>query len=491
MRIVQVAAEFAPIAKAGGLGEVLLGLSRELTRQYHQVEVLLPKYSFIDLKSLSQLKIDTPDLRVEEQGQSISNTVWSASLSECQLKLFEARHPAGYFHRKEIYGHPDDLARFLYFSRMVMEYLKNKNEPIDILHIHEWHAAPCALFAKKLFASSLKIGAVLLTIHNLEYQGQCDISDLAAVGLLGQEEGLQDPDPRYPKTLNLLKGGILHADAVNTVSPSYHKEILTLAKGGGGLGTLLKNKSHFSGILNGIDKEVWNPATDLQLPVRYSESDSLLKIREAKAASKKLIQKNFQKNWEGRPLIGAINRLVPQKGIDLLPGVIEQSLSQGAAFSLLGSSPIPEIQKTFDLLKEKYKDHPHVLLQYEYTEELAHQLFAACDFILVPSLFEPCGLTQLFALRYGTIPIVHSTGGLKDTVFDCENGLIPREKRNGFVFLEPTPKALHAALTRALALFRTDEATHDAMIQRGMRSDFSWEKPTKEYVRLYRKLLEN
>jgi starch synthase len=182
---------------------------------------------------------------------------------------------------------------------------------------------------------------------------------------------------------------------------------------------------------------------------------------------------------------------VPQKGILLLQAAIEITLKNGGSFAILGSSPIPEIQQQFDELKEKYKNNPHVFLEYQYRETLAHQLYAALDFILVPSIFEPCGLTQLIGLRYGAIPIVRSTGGLKDTVFDCEDGKNPLEKRNGFVFQEPTIDALQDALHRALTFWHTDEATCLAMLRRTMQIESGWKKPAKEYLKVYAKDIPN
>ncbi|MBF8262702.1 MAG: glgA [Parachlamydiales bacterium] len=490
MRIVQIAAEFAPIAKAGGLGEVVLGLSRELGAQHHSVDIIIPKYSLIDPKTLQQLKMEIADFRCQEKGQPISNAMWSANAQDCSLHLLEARHPAGYFHRDRIYGFADDAARFLYFSRAAMEYLKLKNEPIDVLHLHDWHAAACAVILKDLLSREIKVKSVVYTIHNLEYQGKCAAHDLDAIGLSGSSyltsARLQDPDSRYPHTINLMKGGIVYADAVNTVSPTYAKEILT-PKRGYGLAPFLK-KAKLIGILNGIDAAIWNSATDPMLAGRYSADDSSAKIVKAKNANKELFKKRYSLDGQNRPLIGAVTRLAPQKGTDLLLAAVEQTLDAGGSFVLLASTPVPEIRRQFEQLKELYKNNPRVLLQYEYNEELAHQIYAALDFLLVPSLSEPCGLTQLIALRYGTIPIVRATGGLKDTVFDCEDGKVPLEQRNGFVFYEPTAPALNSVILRALNMYKTDHATHLTILRRAMRCDYSWKQPAQEYLKLYRKM---
>ena len=490
MKIVQIASEFAPLAKAGGLGEVLLGLSRELTAQNHQVTVIIPKYSFIDPKALPELSTDVQDFRCLEKGQPIANTMWASKVENCNLRLLEVHHPAGYFHRDQIYGYPDDVVRFLYFSRAALEYLKLKNEKIDILHIHDWHTAICATILRDLL--HLPIQKIILTIHNLEYQGKCAAHDLDAIGLNGASylsaDKLQDPDSRYPETINLLKGGIIYADAVNTVSPTYAKEIL-IPKVGFGLSSYLK-KAKLAGILNGIDQTLWNPSTDSRLAARYSAEDSLVKISKAKLTNKEFLFKRFKLECQDRPLVGAITRLVPQKGTDLLKEAIIRTVESGSAFVLLASTPVPEIRTQFEELKEHFKGNPHVLLQYEYNEDLAHQIYAALDFIVIPSLSEPCGLTQLIALRYGTVPIVRSTGGLKDTVFDCEDGQVPIEQRNGFVFYEPTSTAMSNVLNRALNLYRTDFATHQSILRRAMRCDYGWKKPVQEYFKFYRRLLK-
>jgi starch synthase len=477
MRIVHIAAEFAPIAKAGGLGEVVLGLSKESSKAAN-VEVIIPKYDFIDTSKLSDVRIENPYFKCLNN----INAMWTARFEGCSLRLLEARHPAGYFHRKKIYNCEDDVARFLYFSRACLEYLLLKNEPIDVLHLHDWHTAICAPMVKDLF-SRLKVKSIVLSIHNVEYQGKCAVSDLNAIGMDGayylKQDRLQDDDPQYPDTINLLKGAIVYSDAVVAVSPSYAKEILT-PKYGFNLNTTLKKvRKKVSGILNGIDTESWNPSTDRYLKRNYTVES----VQKGKDAHKKCFPVSGSTPW-----VGAITRLVPQKGPELLEEAIRKTVELGGSFLLLGSSPIPELQAQFDALKKKYKGNPQVFLHYEYDEAMAHLLYAALDLILVPSHFEPCGLTQLIGMRYGTVPIVHSTGGLKDTVFDCENSAIPVARRNGFVFKEITKSSMNATLERAFHLFRKEPVNFQSLIRRGMQSDFSWKKPALKYFRLYQKL---
>ena len=492
MKIVQCAAEFAPVVKVGGLGEVVVGLSRELARKGETVEILIPKYDCLNLNNISSLKMEVPNFQCMEKGISHPNTMWSGTSAECSLHLLEARHPAGYFHRGVVYQGIEDVQRFLYFSRACLEYLRHKNEPIDILHLHDWHVAAVAVLAKTLLR--LPIRAIVLTLHNAEYQGRCASWDLDAIGLKGinylTPEALQDDDPACPQTINLLKGGIVYADAVNTVSPTYAKELLARKKDHFPLNaTLYKYRSKLSGILNGIDAKLWNPSQDPALPKTYSAESSIQTLLSAKQAARQVIQKRFGLSENHRPWIGSITRLVPQKGPELLEEGLHQTLALGGSFLLLGSSPVPTLQAHFDQLKKLFAQHTQVLLHYEYDETLSHQLYAALDFFLIPSHDEPCGLTQLIAMRYGTLPVVHATGGLKDTVFDCEDASIPRNQRNGFVFQPAHKQNVTHTLQRAIHHFRSDPTTLQTMMQRNMQINSSWQGPTQAYLRLYRNLM--
>ncbi|MBI3508153.1 MAG: glycogen synthase [Chlamydiia bacterium] len=486
MRIVHISAEFAPLAKAGGMGEVLVGLCRELTQLGHETEIILPKYDFIDLKTLNQVKLELADFKCWESGQLHANAMWYAETEGCRLHLLEARHPAGYFHRGKIYGCEDDTRRFIYFCRAVLEYLKLGNREIDILHLHDWHTALCAVLARDLF--QLPIKAIVLTLHNMEYQGHCASWDLDAIGLNGQKYLHKDKmqDPRFSEAINLLKGGLVYADALVAVSPTYAREIVT-PEGGFYLDqTLRKMKSKLTGILNGIDHHLWNPAADPCLAAHFSEKSPIGTILTSKQKMRESLAKQWGLDPNKRPWVGAITRLVNQKGPELLEAAIEQVPAMGATFLLLGASPNPKIQKHFDALKKKFHGNAQVLLQFEYNERLAHQLYSALDFILIPSTFEPCGLTQMIGMRYGAIPIARATGGLKDTVFDAETS---EKKRNGFLFSEMSPRAIHDVMKRAFAHFHKDGPAFEALIQHAVQLDCSWKAPSQHYVQLYRRLI--
>lgn len=492
MRIVQISAEFSPLAKAGGLGEVLLGLSRELSRYPElEVDVILPKYDFIDLKKIENLRLEVPDFKCLEKGALHANAMWCGTSEGCRLHLLEARHSSGFFHRGKIYGCEDDIARFIYFSRAALEYLKLKKQPIDILHLHDWHASLCAPLVRGLFAGEIQVKSILLTIHNSEYQGKCAAADLDAVGLSGSAYLTKDrlQDDANPKSINLLKGGIVYADAVNAVSPTYAKELLTREMGFHLEPTFRKIQPKLSGILNGIDFTLWNPASDPALAAHFDAASSLSAIQKAKQANKEAILKKHPHLTLKGPWVGTVTRLVPQKGPELIEEALRQTIQAGGTFLLLGSSPDPKIQAHFEKLKAEFSASSQALLHLNYDEELAHLLFAGLDFTIVPSLFEPCGLTQLIGMRYGTIPIVRSTGGLKDTVFDCEDPAVPVQQRNGFVFPKPTKESLNSALKRAFALYNNEPSAFQSLIRRCMQHDSSWKKPAQDYLKLYRKLL--
>jgi starch synthase len=493
MHIVHLAAEFAPIAKAGGLGEVIVGLARELSKSHSKVDVILPKYDFIETSKLLHPKLEVADFKCLESGTLHGNAMWAAENEQCRLHLLESRHRAGYFHRGKIYGCEDDIARFIYFSRAALEYLKLKKEPIDILHLHDWHVSLAAPLARDLFAAELPIKKIVLTIHNIEYQGKCASADLDRIGLQGtaylEKEKLQEDDPSYPKTINLLKGGIVYSDAVVAVSPTYAKEILTPEMGFHLDATLRKHKKKVCGILNGIDQKLWDPSSDPAISAHFDGERSPGAIQAAKDEAKKALCQTYSLDAHKKPWVGAVTRLVPQKGPELLEEALRQTVKQNGIFALLGSSPIPKIQTHFEQLKTRSKNHPQLLLEFNYNEKLAHQIYAALDFLLVPSHFEPCGLTQLIAMRYGAIPIVRATGGLKDTVFDCDDGSIPIKQRNGFLFANATPLSMNQTLERAFDLFRNNPNMFQSLIRNAVKIDSSWNKPAQGYEKLYRKLV--
>lgn len=446
MDIVHIASELAPIAKVGGLGDVLYGLSKAQVKKGHRVRVFLPKYDILHVDKLSDLKVVI---------KKEIYTLWSAEMEGIELMLIEDHHSEKYFERGTIYGEEDDVDRFLFFCHSVCQILAE--EAPDGIHLHDWPTAACTLLLQ---------GKILFSIHNLEYQGRCKRENLEKFQFPYDESLLSDP--LYDDTLNLMKGALNLAHAIVPVSPTYAKEILSSEFGFGLEGVLQQNREKIKGILNGIDTDYWNPETDPFLGYTYSLSKGLSGKRKNKLQLQK--QLGFEQN-EHRPLVCSITRLVAQKGPDLIEYGIQKVLELGGQFVLLGASEDSEMQMLF----ERVQEDPNVFICYEYDEPLSHRLYAGSDMLLMPSIFEPCGLSQMIALRYGSIPLVRSTGGLKDTVF---------EGKNGFCFTTPDNKEVANVLERAFSRFGTPE--WDALIQAAMETDLGWEKSAEAYLDLLR-----
>jgi len=460
MEIVHIAAELAPIAKVGGLGDVLHGLCRALLQQKHQVKIILPKYDTLDLDQVEHLEILTQDFPTRFDGVVYSNKLWKGVVDGIPVLFIESRHPKRLFDRENIYGYDDDLTRFCYFCLAALAVLQ-KN-PCDVIHIHDWHTALIAGLVKEVYP---QIEAkVVFTIHNLAYQGLCRGEDLDKVGW-------KSPQLKESGVYNLLKGGIVFADHVTTVSPNYAQEILNSELGGNLQTTLKQHSRKFSGVLNGIDYRYWDPEKDPLLPYHYSSANV-----QNKKEIKKELRKRLSLTEEDCPLVGTVTRLVPQKGPELIKASLLRTLEWGGQFILLGSALDERTYHHFSNLKRKLAGSPHVHLELTYNEELSHLFYAGADLFLVPSLFEPCGLTQMIAMRYGTLPLVRKTGGLADTVF---------EEKNGFLFGPPTAEAIHTSLDKALETWYHKPKLWRQFIQNCMRSDFSWNHPAEEYLKIY------
>lgn len=498
MHIVHVASELAPLAKVGGLADVVLGLSRELSWKGYDVDIIIPKYDCLDSEQIRDLGMDTKELMSFYQGEWYSNTVWIGWVENLKVYFIEPHHPRFFFNRGCFYGCEDDIERYLYFSRAAMEFIYKRPLNPDIIHLHDWQTAVIAPLYKDMYS---KIGLVkprtVFTIHNMEYQGKCSAKDLVSIGLDGPSYLLPNKmqDNRQLNLINLLKGGIVYSDFVTTVSPNYAKEVLTKEGGQGLESTLLHYKSKFKGVLNGIDYSYWNPEIDRFLPAHYSprEIPSSKKDRntvDKKGFIKKLLREKLNLSEDHRPIIGCIARLVPQKGIDLIKHTMEHIVQKKGQFVLLGSSPIPSISQEFHNLKQKYTDHPHVSLTLHHQEELAHMIYAGSDMLIVPSIFEPCGLTQMIALKYGSVPIVRRTGGLADTIFDVDHSGKPFAQTNGYTFDFPDAAGLDSALDRAIHCWFEDPEKWRNLMINGMNIDFSWNRPADIYLDIYKKLLK-
>ncbi len=374
-------------------------------------------------------------------------------------------------------GHdfPDNAWRFAVFGRAALEYVRRRGERPAVIHAHDWQSGMVPVFQKMHFSNDPVIGGVpvIFTIHNLAFQGVFPSTMLPEVGL-----GWEVMDIRaleYWGQISYLKGGINFSERLTTVSPTYAREILTPQLGFGLDGALLRRADDLTGILNAIDVERWNPERDPLIGASFSAGDLSGKAK-AKQVLLETVGLPAGSDALARPLIGLISRLTQQKGLDLLAAATDELMSVDAAWVMLGSGH-REYEALWTELASRYPDRVSTTLGFE--EQLAHRIEAGADMFLMPSRFEPCGLNQLYSLRYGTVPIVHATGGLDDTVRDT-----PEPDPNGFKFREFTPAGLLAALQRALQLFRKPNEWR-MMQESGMKGDYSWDVSAREYVKVY------
>lgn len=493
MHIVHLTSELSPIAKVGGLGDVIHGLARQQTEKGHHVEVILPRYDIIDFEALSNLKMNMRDLWSYENSEQIHNSVWSARIDGVSLYLIEPHHTEYYFNRGKIYGEPDDIARFLYFCKTALEFLLKSRKQPDVIHIHDWPTAIVAPLLKETYHKlGLVPGGVVLTIHNLEHQGKCLARDLSRIGLRGGDflTAGSMQDPLDPTLINLLKGGIEFSDAVTTVSPRYAEEIKTPLGGAGLHHTIIRNDRKIHGILNGIETELWNPAKDHYLIRNYNPEPSHIRnVLKNKKTNKELLLKKLHLEPTKGPLVTCITRLVHQKCPDLIKEAILYTIEKKGQFILLGSTHDKEIEKEFLKLKNNPRLQESGFIQLTFDDIFAHQLYAAADAIIIPSLYEPCGLTQMIGMRYGTVPIVRRTGGLADTVFDIDLSDKPFNMRTGFAFDFPDPTGIHWVMDRVFDCYHNDQKKWQTIMQNGFNVDFSWARSENDYEKVYKSFL--
>ncbi|MBE9158687.1 glycogen synthase GlgA [Nodosilinea sp. LEGE 06152] len=485
MYIVQIASECAPVIKAGGLGDVVYGLSRELENRGHCVEVILPKYDCMRYDHIWGLHDAYCDLVVPWFGTDIRCDVLCGWVHGQLCFFIEPKSWEMFFNRGCYYGCDDDPMRFAFFSKAAMEFLLRSNKRPDVIHCHDWQTGliPAMLFEIYKY-NGMEFQRTLYTIHNFKHQGFGGTEILQATGLNRPEYYFQYDrlrDNFNPFSINFMKGGITYANHVNTVSP-YHAIEAQYGNESFGLGhTLHVNEHKFSGILNGIDYEVWNPERDRYIPHHYG-----LTTFEDKALNKKELRDRLLLRQSDRPLVAFIGRLDDQKGVHLVHHAIYHALARGAQFVLLGSATEKGINDWFWHEKNFLNDNPDVHLELSFNEELAHLIYAGADMIVVPSNFEPCGLTQMIGLKYGTVPIVRGVGGLVNTVFDWDyDTLHEPEGRNGFVFFQSDNVALESAMNRAFDVWDHAPDTFKQLAQQGMQYDFSWNHPGQAYIDLY------
>lgn len=487
LHVIHIAAEMAPVAKVGGLGDVVAGLGKALQKKGHLVEIVLPKYDCMQYDRIDDLR--ALDVVVESyfDGRLFKNKVWVSTVEGLPVYFIEPHHPEKLFWRGQFYGELDDFRRFSFFSRAALELLLQAGKQPDIIHCHDWQTAFVAPLYWDLYApKGLNSARICFTCHNFEYQGTAPAKELASCGLDVQQLNRPDrmEDNSAHDRVNPIKGAIVFSNIVTTVSPSYAQEVRT-SEGGRGLhSTLNFHSKKFVGILNGIDTDAWNPATDTFLKVQYNANDL-----QGKAENKEAIRKHLGLSSADarKPLVGCITRLVPQKGVHLIRHAIYRTLELGGQFILLGSSPVPHIQREFEGIANHFQNHDHIRLILKYDESLSHSIYAASDIFIIPSIFEPCGLTQMIAMRYGSIPVARKTGGLNDSVFDVDDDTIPLQFRNGYTFLNPDEQGVNGGLERAFTCCRNNPESWHQLVQKVMNIDWSWEFSASQYEDLYTK----
>jgi starch synthase len=484
MYTVMVTPECAPVAKAGGLGDVVFGLSRELEIRGHAVEIVLPKYDAMRYHDIWDLHVTFPELWVPWHGGAVHCSVWFGFVHGRKCYFIEPHSADNFFGRGALYGSPDDVERFSFFSKAALEFLLQSGKRPDIIHCHDWQTAlvPVLLYEQYQHLG-LHRQRVCFTVHNFRHQGLASEGTLWAARL--------DDHPRFfdrerlgddfdSGTLNLMKGGVVYSNFVTSVSP-HHAVEAQFTDQGFGLGpTLQRYQDKFGGVLNGVDYEQWNPEIDPYIPQRYSVHDL-----DAKYRNKEALRDRFWLRQDYKPVVAFVGRLDEQKGMHLVHHALFYALEHGAQFVLLGNPVHDAIGEHFWHLKRHLNDNPDCHLEISYTEELAHLVFAGSDLVVMPSLFEPCGLVPMIALRYGTVPVVHAVGGMVDTIEDRDHSWAPLHERNGYVFHHNDHAAVESALQRALGLwFGYPHEFRDLMVN-GMRQDYSWARAGQDYINIY------
>lgn len=485
MYVVQISPELAPLAKVGGLADVVTGLSRELEIRGNSVEIILPKYDCMRYDQVWGLCITFEDLWVPWYGGHVHCTVWFGFVHGRKCFFIEPHSPDNFFNRGSIYGFDDDILRFAFFSRAAMEFLYKSNKHPDVIHCHDWQTALVPVFLYEIYQHlGMTHPRVCFTIHNYKHQGVTGDFILNATGLYRPEYYFQPDrllDNHIPHAINLMKGGVVYSNFVTTVSPRYAGETKDGGQGFGLESTLHAHHYKYGGVVNGIDYDSWNPELDESIPFHYT-ADNI----EPKYGNKKALRDRLLLADNDKPIIAFIGRLDPQKGLDLVRHALFFSMNRGAQFILLGSSPDQEINNYFWELKHHLNDSPDCHLEIGFNEELARLIYAGSDMMIVPSLFEPCGLTQLISMQYGTIPIVREVGGLADTVFDKDSAHHkPLHERNGYVFRDYNNEGLESGLSRAIDCYYQYPQHFRDLIQHAMRCDYSWKYPGQHYLNIY------
>jgi starch synthase len=482
MEITFVTTELSPFVKVGGLADVSAALPKALRALGHAVTIVVPRFPDLEAQGLLLARRLTP-LRFALGDRTFESTVFDGRLAS-QVDLVVVDIP-GLFDRPGVYGdrgeaYPDNAVRFAAFSRAATELVRQRaltGRPVDVMHCNDWPTSLVPTYLRALTAETPALGMTrsMLTVHNVVHQGVFPKDQLPAVGL-GWDTFVVDGIEFYGQ-INLLKQGIVTADCVTTVSPTYAREIQSPEHGAKLDGVLRERGAGLVGIVNGVDYAVWNPATDAAIAARYDAEDLTNKAR-CKGALQRELGLPLDAN---APLVACVGRLVEQKGTDLVAAAMPRILRGTDAQMVIAGDGDPALVAAVEAAVAK--SHGRAIFSRAASEALVHRIFAGADIVLVPSRYEPCGLVQLYAQRYGALPVARATGGLVDTIVDCDSKL---ETGTGFLFDEPTADALLGATERAIAARTLPR--WQALVRRVMRLDRGWERPARRYEQLYRSL---
>ncbi|MEK6321831.1 MAG: glycogen synthase GlgA [Acidobacteriota bacterium] len=474
MNILLAASEVVPYAKTGGLADVTGALPKALARLGHKVQIVMPRYKLEKIEAISERL--PGELSVPFNFGERRVAVYVDRSGEVPVYFIDAPE---YFSRAKLYGEQDDPERFAFFSRAVLELAKALGERFDIIHLNDWMTGLLAAYLKTVYTGDPAFDGTktVFAIHNMAFPGFFAPGQLRKFGLpdwiYRTEGGIE-----FYNLASALKAGLVFSDAISTVSPRYASEIQTPEFGEKFDGLLRARRNDLFGILNGVDYDEWNPETDNYIAANYSASDLSGKLE----CKRDLLRAFDLPEDLDRPLIGCISRLSDQKGFDLILSIADRMLEAGVAFVLLGSGE-EVYERAFQALRDARRSQVGVYLGF--SNELAHKIEAGADMFLMPSRFEPCGLNQMYSLKYGTVPIVRAAGGLDDTIVNFDHTAL---RGNGFKFYEYDSERLLEKIHEAILVYAEPDLWRALMLN-GMRADYSWTESARHYAELYQILV--
>ena len=494
LRIVLASSEAVPFSKTGGLADVISALAKSLGQLGHEVVLIVPDYAVLrqSVTTLPRISETGLTFSIPMNGRRVTGSANWTTLPGTQVRVLLVRQPE-YFDRRQLYSelgrdYIDNCERFSFFSRAVLDICRQMVLRPDVIHCNDWQTGiiPALLNSQYAHLPGFEQTSSVMTLHNMAFQGRFWHFDMPLTGMdwryfnYHQMESWGD--------VNLLKTGIAFADQITTVSPTYASEICE-AEGGFGLEDLLRfRKKDLIGILNGIDDDVWNPETDAYLPARYSVDDTA----RGKPRCKQFLQRRLKlPERSDAPLFGMVSRMSDQKGFDLIMGAADRLLQHDVQLAFLGTGD-PQYEQQLRDLSKRFPDK--VAAEIGFDESLAHQIEGGADSFLMPSRFEPCGLNQMYSLRYGTVPIVRKIGGLADSVFNYDPGSksgepASLETANGFVFSDYSRDAFANAVEKAISTYH-QPPVWQRLVKNGMSADWSWKNSAQKYVDVYRSSID-